>query len=273
MNTGVSVIIPSYNMSEYIDESINSVLNGDFNDFEIIVIDDGSNDSTRSVVKKYIDPSSSKFDSRVNYRYQCNSGKSAAVNRGLEIACGAYVVMLDADDQLTPQSLKSRLEVAADDESAEPCDLIIGGFEVFDHRRTYGERPSPFTSDPEQLHNRFYLDWKTPFHLNACLISRSLIDKVGGLDETIHRCIDGDYALRLLHEAESVKVVDDIVYRYRKHRSSPLGRIRYRLKTARYRPNVVWKNYDGWRRYAAVPFGLALDTGKLIYEVFDSYKE
>jgi len=269
----ISVVIPAYNMAEYIDEAIHSVLNGDFEDLEVIVIDDGSTDATRSVVAKYSDPATSSYDPRVCYEYQTNNGKSAAVNWGLDIACGSYVTMLDADDQLTPESLKSRYEVRFDEESGELCDLIIGGFEVFDHRRTYGERPSPLFSDPKQLYRRFYLHWKTPFHLNACLISRSLIDKVGGLDETIHRCIDGDYALRLLQEAESIKVVDDIVYRYRKHRSSPLGRIRYRLKTARYRPKVVWKNYDGWRRYAAVPFGFAMDAGKLVYELFDSYKE
>jgi hypothetical protein len=76
----------------------------------------------------------------------------------------------------------------------------------------------------------------------------------------------------MLKEAESVNTVDEIVYRYRKHRTSPLERVKYRLKTARYRPQVVWKNYDGWRRWVAVPFALAMDAGKLVYELISDYK-
>lgn len=268
----VSVIIPAYNMGEYVEAAIQSVLRGTLDDVEVIVIDDGSTDSTAAIVKQYTNQSKLTYDSRVRYEYQSNSGKSAAVNLGLENACGSYVAMLDADDQLTPDSLKSRYK-ARFDVDENPVDLIIGGFEVFDRHGIYGKRNPPASRDSRQLMSHFYLRWKTPFHLNACLISRDLIDRVGKLDETIHRCIDGDYALRLLKEAKNVRVIDNIVYRYRKHRSSRLERVRYRLRTARYRPKVVWKNYDGWRRWAAVPFGIAMDAGKLVYELFDSYKE
>ena len=70
-----------------------------------------------------------------------------------------------------------------------------------------------------------------------------------------------------------VQVVDEVVYRYRKHRSSWLERVRFRTRTARYRPQVIWKNYEGWRRWIGVPFGVVLDTGKLFYELVDSYKK
>jgi glycosyltransferase involved in cell wall biosynthesis len=268
----VSVVIPAYNMAEYIDDAICSVLNGGFERVEVIVVDDGSTDTTESVVAKYSDPSSPDHDSRVHYEYQSNSGKSAAVNRGFDMALGSYVTMVDADDQLTPDSISVRHDAQLE-EGGRSCDLIIGGFEVFDCNKTYGKRNPPKSGDALELHSRFYLNWKTPFHLNACLISRNLIESVGGLDETLHRCIDGDYALRLLRKAKNVRIVDEIVYRYRKHRTAPLSRIKYRLKTAKYRPKVVWKNYNGWRRWAAVPFGVAMDAGKLVYELVDSYKE
>jgi len=267
----VSVVIPAYNMAAYIDSAIRSVLNGRFESVEVIVIDDGSTDSTESVVAKYSESSSLDHDSRVHYEYQSNSGKSAAVNRGFDIARGSYVMMLDADDQLTSDSISVRYDAQSEEDRS--CDLIIGGFEVFDRHKVYGKRLPPETADSLELHSSFYLNWKTPFHLNACLISRNLIERVGGLDETLHRCIDGDYALRLLRKAKNVRVVDEIVYRYRKHRTAPLSRIKYRLKTAKYRPKVVWKNYNGWRRWAAVPFGVAMDAGKLVYELVDSYKE
>ena len=268
----VSVVIPAYNMGEYVDGAIRSVLRGAFQDFEVLLIDDGSTDGTRSTVEKYTDPSSVSYDPRVRYEYQKNRGKSSAVNRGFRIARGKYVTMLDADDQLTPESLKVRYGARSQENGAH-CDVIVGGFEVFDCSGTRGRRSSPDFGDPQWLHNRFYLRWRTPFHLNACLLSSDLVDRVGGLDEGLHRCIDGDYALRLLQTAENVQVVDKIVYRYRKHRSSWLERVKFRTRTAWYRPQVIWKNYSGWRRWVGVPFGVALDTGKLFYELVDSYKK
>jgi glycosyltransferase involved in cell wall biosynthesis len=267
----VSIIIPAYNMEEYIRDAIESVIESKLDDVELIIVDDGSRDSTSSVVEEYTDSFSGSYDPRVRYEWQKNQGKSAAVNRGLEISRGEYVTMLDADDQLPSGGLKARYQ-ARFDASGDPSDVIVGGFEVFDYSGTQGTRSSPEVGDPQWLHDHFYLSWKTPFHLNACLLSFDLINRVGGLDESLHRCIDGDYVLRLLRAAETVQVVDSVVYRYRKHRSSPLKRIKYRLKTARYRPRVIWKNYEGWRRWLGVPFGIAMDGGKLVYELFGKYK-
>lgn len=258
-------------MGEYLGACIESILGGNFDAVEVVVVDDGSTDHTEDVVRKYTDEEGKKYDPRVVYVYQENAGKSRAVNRGFSVARGEYLTIVDADDQLTPHSIASRYE-AAQKRGGGRRDLTIGAFEVFDRNRTYGVRRPPDTSDPKPLHDRFYLRWKTPFHLNACLFFRGLVERVGGLDEMLHRCIDGDYALRLLKSTEEVVTIDDVVYRYRKHRSSPLNRLGYRLKTARYRPSVIWKNYDGWRQWLGAPFGVVLDTGKLVYELVDSYK-
>lgn len=266
----ISVIIPVHNMAEYVDEAIRSALNAGVESVEVIVIDDGSTDDTRSVVETYTDRAGSCYDKRVRYEYQANRGKSAAVNRGLEIARGSYVTMLDADDRIPPSGLSSRFESRLD-QHGRAYDLVIGGFGVFGPDGRHGNRSAPATKDPRYLHDRFYLSFRTPFHLNACLLSRSVVGNVGTLDESLHRCIDGDYALRVLKEAENVNTVNEIVYLYRKHRTSRLERVKYRIKTARYRPLVVWKNYEGWRRWMGVPFGILMDTGKLMYELVDSY--
>lgn len=259
-------------MGNYIDTCINSILNEDLYNLEVIVVDDGSTDCTKSIVKKYTEKGRSKYDPRVVYIYQENAGKSCAVNHGFFVARGRYLTIVDADDRIPSCGITSRYR-AVEEYTGGCCDLSIGAFEVFDREHTYGTRKPPETSDPERLHDQFYLRWKTPFHLNAGLFSQELVERVGGLDESLHRCIDGDYALRLLKEAESVRIIDDVVYRYRKHRSSPLDRLKYRLKTARYRPQVIWKNYQGWRRWLGVPFGLAMDAGKLMYEIASSYKK
>ncbi|HHP7239290.1 glycosyltransferase [Longibacter sp.] len=276
----VSVIIPAYNMGEYIRACIDSIVQGDFENLEVIVVDDGSTDQTQEVVRGYTDPNQPAFDDRVTYIRQENRGKSRAVNRGIERSSGKYLTFVDADDQLTPHSISSRVQAIhrtarsrADRQSAsQDVDLVIGAFEVFDASTTYGVRPAPSTTSPSKLRDGFYLRWKTPFHLNACLISRELVEEAGLLDESLHRCIDGDYALRILDAARSMRITDAVVYRYRKHRAAALERISYRIKTARYRPGVVWKNYEGWRKWVAVPFGLMMDGGKLVYEIMDNYR-
>ena len=226
MNIEISVIIPVYNMDMYIDEAIRSVLNGDFNDFEVLVIDDGSVDSTQTVVAEYADPSNSKYDVRVKYEYQDNSGKPAAVNLAIESSTGKYITILDADDQLTPNSLSSRYYAL--ENSVRPCyHLAVGEFEVFNLEGcTVGHRPILQASTPDYMYKNFYLSYKSPFHLNACLFSRELYRRVGPFDTRLRRCQDIDYSIRLLKSADRVAWVNESVYRYRKHRSDYVERAR-----------------------------------------------
>ena len=93
----VSVIIPAYNASEYLSQTLESVLVQTYSDFEIILVDDGSTDETDQVIAKY--------SSHLNLIQQENKGLSAARNAGLNMAIGEYLVFLDADDLLTPRKL------------------------------------------------------------------------------------------------------------------------------------------------------------------------
>lgn len=266
----ISVVIPSYNMGDLVGAAIESVARTSVEGVEVIVVDDGSEDATPSIVRSYTEERALGID--VRFYRQENRGKSNAVNRGLREARGDYVSILDADDQIAEGGLDALFRSRVDDKGVS-YPMVVGGFEVFNRSEKFGCRVPPLGYSPGQLRARFYLHWKTPFHLNACLLSRDLVGKVGGLDERLQRCVDGDYALRLLDDVDRVNVVDEVVYRYRKHRSSPLNRARYRVETARYRPQVIWKNYRGWRRWWGVPFGLAMDAGKLMYELVDYYKK
>jgi len=262
----ISVIVPTYNMAEYVGPAIESVLDQNFEAFELLVVDDGSTDGTEDAVDSYTDPSHPEYNARVRYVSQSNQGKAAAVNHGLDLARGTYITILDADDTLPPDSLSARY-AHREDEHGRKHDLIIGGFEVFDEESRYGTRLPPAQADAEELRRAFYLRWKTPFHLNACLIARGLIQRTGSLDERFRRCLDGDYAMRLLAVAERVALVQAVVYRYRKHRASKTERLRKRLQTAKYRLRVALKNYHGWRKWIALPFSLVTDIGKFGYEL------
>jgi glycosyltransferase involved in cell wall biosynthesis len=99
-----SVVIPLYNKEKYIKETLQSVRNQSFQDFEIIVIDDGSTDNSCDIVK-------SKNDSRVRLIRQDNGGPSKARNRGIKEAKGKYISFLDADDAWLPDKLERQNEL------------------------------------------------------------------------------------------------------------------------------------------------------------------
>ena len=101
----VSVIIPAHNSAPFIAEAIEGVLVQTYRDFEIVVVDDGSNDHTGNVVKQ--------FGSAVHYHRQSNQGVAAARNAGIQLTAGEFVCLLDADDVWMPEKLARQLEFIA----------------------------------------------------------------------------------------------------------------------------------------------------------------
>ncbi|MDC0459760.1 glycosyltransferase [Crocinitomicaceae bacterium] len=101
MNPFYSVVLPTFNRSDFITGAINSLLNQTFDDWELIIVDDGSTDNTKEVVEQY-----SKKDPRIKYVYQKNSERSAARNNGIDKAKGNFVCFLDSDDEYDKNHLK-----------------------------------------------------------------------------------------------------------------------------------------------------------------------
>jgi len=103
-NPLVSVIIPTFNRAFCICETIDSALAQSYNYIEIIVIDDGSTDSTRKLLEKY--------GSKINYLWQENAGVSAARNAGVRAAKGKWIAFLDSDDEWLPEKLEKQVDYA-----------------------------------------------------------------------------------------------------------------------------------------------------------------
>ena len=99
----ISVIVPVYNVKEYIDETIKSIYNQTLKDFELILIDDGSTDGTYEMLKEY----ESKHNN-IKLIKQENSGPSKARNVGLKEAEGEYIIFVDSDDLLPTDSFEFR---------------------------------------------------------------------------------------------------------------------------------------------------------------------
>lgn len=128
MNPTVSIIVPAYNAEKYINRCIDSILNQEYTDFELLVADDGSSDSTPAILDEY-----AAKDARVHVIHKENTGVSDSRNCCIDRAKGTYLQFLDSDDWITPDA--TRLFVRAAEENE--CDLVIADF-----YRVVGERVS-----------------------------------------------------------------------------------------------------------------------------------
>lgn len=201
----VSVIIPAYNQAQYLSESIQSVLDQTFQDFEIIVVNDGSVDHTHQVVESFIDP-------RIHYIYQENRGLAAARNTGIRNSGGPYLTFLDADDLFLPEKLSllvAELEVRSD------LGLVAGQAIAIDELgRQIGKTfNTPLPEDPTLLL------LNNPLHVGSVLLSQLWLERVGYFDEVLRAYEDWDLWLRLARSGCSMEYIPQPVSCYRFHRS------------------------------------------------------
>lgn len=115
----ISIIIPVYNAEEYLDRCLASVLAQDFTSYEVILVDDGSTDSSPLICDRY-----SATSSRFRTVHKQNGGVSSARNAGLDLADGEYVMFVDSDDALAPGALSAMCGKAVGE------DLVLGGYSV-----------------------------------------------------------------------------------------------------------------------------------------------
>lgn len=119
----VCVIVPVYNAEKTLKACVDSVLAQTCSDFELILVDDGSRDSSGWICDAYAEQ-----DARVQVIHQKNAGVSAARNAGMDNACGEYLLFVDSDDRIEPEMIETVRSFA----DAQNCDAVISGLRVFE---------------------------------------------------------------------------------------------------------------------------------------------
>ena len=115
----VSIIVPIYNVAEFLKRGLDSVLSQSFQDFELILVDDGSTDASGEICDEYV-----ALDSRIQVIHKENGGVSSARNAGLDVATGEWVYCMDPDDELMPDGLLTLVSGIS-----EEVDVVMGGYE------------------------------------------------------------------------------------------------------------------------------------------------
>jgi len=221
----ISVIIPTYNRADLLPKTLDSVKNQTFKDYEILVIDDGSEDKTENVITKNY-PS-------VHYEKITHSGLPAAKNQGIKLAKGEFITFIDSDDLWEPNFLKELYLPLSSvtNYSFSYCNSCLfnenGIFRDFNLMEVHKKSGNIFP----QILQGFSLS------TGSFLIKKECFDAAGWHDENLKYCNDWDIWLRLSKIFEGI-YVDKVLLKIRKHENNMS---KDRLKTALYNIRIIKK--------------------------------
>lgn len=196
----VSIIMPAYNTEKYIGEAIESILNQTFQDFEFIILNDGSTDKTPEIIEAY-----AKKDKRIKFiNNKKNQGFIASLNECLDVAKGEYIAKMDSDDISLPERIKKQVEYL----DAHPEAGMVGcGYQIFDKEDVV----RIFSS-----HIKFF-DLYIGCQVSIVMFRKTIIDnnKLRFRSEYLH-AEDYDFYSRFIRYGE-IHNLQEVLYHYRWH--------------------------------------------------------
>lgn len=273
----VSVIIPCFNHSRFLGEAIESVQRQNYLNHEIIVVDDGSTDSTREVAVSF---------ANVKYVYQQNAGLSAARNKGLAESKGKFLIFLDADDVLYPEAISVNLKFLQQNPS---CAFVSGWHDKVD------EWLYPLENQDEQMvvqNNHYHqLLWGNYIGMHAAVMYQRRVFDEFKFDTSLHACEDYDLYFKVARKYP-VGSHDQKLAGYRLHGHNMSGKIQFMLTHVlkvlnRQRPVLkndqeskalhqgirIWKQYYGRRLYNQLFNGIEKDKAWPTFREFKTLGE
>ncbi len=147
----LSIIVPVYNVEKYLGDCLDSIINQEFRDFELILVDDGSADSSGKICDDY-----SLRDNRIKVFHKPNGGQSSARNVGLDHACGEYITFVDSDDTLSADTFRVNMGILENNHAIDflQYPIIFGYNSDKENLRTHA--PELFTDIRKYLHKLYY---------------------------------------------------------------------------------------------------------------------
>lgn len=205
----ITVFMPVYNAEKYLREAIESILCQTYRDFEFLIINDASTDSSREIILSCTDPRIKLVDNNKNL------GIPGTRNRGIEIASGDYIAFMDADDVSFPQRLEKQLQFL---EKNQGAGVVASWVERI---REDGSSIGPWRADrknntTEEIY--YTLNFKNCIANSSALINRELILKEGGYRKDFHRAEDYELWLRL-SRATRISKRKEVLVKWRESKS------------------------------------------------------
>ena len=248
LNPLVSIVMPTYNRAQIIRDTIENIFQQTYPNIELIVVDDGSTDETRSILNS--------FGDRIRWTAQVNAGPAAARNRGIAMARGEIVAFQDSDDTWHPSKLERQVALLHRAGDSVVCCICNSNIELpgkvvrsFETANIFPSIPEGiWTNAPEILTTRFIL-----FN-QAAAVRRDVLLRIGGFDESFRLMEDGDLGLRLALEGPWAFIRDTLATRQDKiartlgHEATPRKVFDYEIRIR----NGVLKSLDGSGRHRSL---------------------
>lgn len=244
----VSVIIPLYNKEKHIRKTIESVLNQDYDNFEIIVVDDGSSDKSADVVKEIA-------DNRILYYLKENGGVSSARNYGIDKSHSSWLIFLDADDLLYANCISTLIE---SHKLYPKADIICAGYDILEnnkiifksHNITLGYVRNGFK---DYFYGKFHL------RMGSALVNKNIAGKYK-FPEYISRYEDEKVFLDYIRNSQ-IACVNNVV----------MGYIHNSISLSIGNPNDISKDFQGCMCFKGKGFWEKCILGRLLNAAHNSY--
>nr|WP_306287556.1 glycosyltransferase family A protein [Pseudoalteromonas sp. WY3] len=207
----VSIIIPCYNHENYIQNSIQSVIDQDYKNIELIIIDDGSTDRSVDKIKEMSTYCEKRFENYV-FIHRANKGVSATLNQGLSIAQGKYVSFCSSDDSYHPEKVSRQMLFLQSNPKLNCCYTLIC---FVDEYSNIIESETELVNSKLNVSISFedILKFKINLPITGMFITKYIRDKLGGFDETLS-AEDYDMNLKVAQESKICFVKDRLYNTY-----------------------------------------------------------
>ena len=194
----ISVMMPTYNNDKYIAQAIESIYAQNYSNIEIIVVDDGSTDNTKEIVKRYKD---------IKYFYTEHKGIPFARNIALENSKGEYIAFLDSDDYWLPNKLNTQMQYFKEHPD---CEIVFTKYEnFFENEDITKNKIAVFEKNVEKTNNSC---------LETSVAKRNLFDKCGKFNENLQFGEDSEYVYKISKNNIDIKhVINKKFYMRRLH--------------------------------------------------------
>lgn len=245
----VTIVIPNFNCSEFLNDCLSSILKQSFTNWECIIWDDGSTDNSLSIIKSFVE-----LDRRFSYGWALNNnGLAATLNSAYALAQGEYICQVDADDILLPLALDTCVKFL---DKNKKIDLVYTNKLIINENNTRFEQHW----GNKEHYSKMKLFHSPPLVTHFRLMRREVYQRIGGYNEAILFGEDDDFAIRLAWGIHSngklvkpgiIKKINSICYLYRKRKNSLTDTIKVdvlMLINREYLKNkVLWSICAFWR--------------------------
>ena len=262
----VSVIIPSYNSGKFLDEAVQSVVSQTYQNLEIIVVNDGSDDCTEEVAQKW-----QVADRRIKYiKHSRNQGLSAARNTGIKNAIGEYIAFLDADDVWLPKKIEIQIEKIKETNT----DLAFSDWYVWDPQKDIKTKvfgSSPIKGKKDLLKFLIKKNFGNP---STAILRKAGLNRIGLFDESLPSSEDYDLWLRFILSGMKIIFINQPLVYYRVHSNQMTGDD-YKMRVSRL---IVFKKIVKRNPFFLIKYPLLLkkiillEGYKLTQDLFNLFK-